>query len=109
MSSHLDIVPILAGLLGVKNPPQDYSCGIDLLAPDAPERNHVLIANWDEVFFAGKKYKSHIPLDADDLAKQIITDADDRELDDVTPFYREYRKELIKVQNDLNRFSRPAR
>ena len=109
MSSHLDIVPMLAGFLGVENPPEDYSCGINLLAPDAPERNYALIANWDELFFAGKKYKSYIPLDADDYAKQIITDAYDNELPDVTPFYREYKNELIKVQKDVTRFTAPVK
>lgn len=109
MSSHLDIVPMLAPLFGVENPPEDYSCGINLLAPDSPERHYALIANWDEVFFAGKKYKSYIPLDADDLARQTITDTEDRELPDVTPFYEEYKTDLIKVQSDLTRFTRPAR
>ena len=108
MSSHLDIVPMLAPLFGVENPPEDYSCGINLLAPEAPERNYALIANWDEVFFAGTKYKSYIPLDADDLAKQIVTDADDNELPDVTPFYTEYKNDLIQVQQDLTRFANPA-
>ncbi len=109
ISSHLDIVPMLAGFFGVENPPEDYSCGINLLSPDAPERNYALIANWDELFFAGKKYKSYIPLDADDYAKQIITDADDRELADVTPFYKEYKNELIKVQKDVTRFTAPVK
>ena len=109
MSSHLDIVPMLSGFFGVENPAEDYSCGINLLAPGAPERHYALIANWDEVFFAGKKYKSYIPLSAADMAKQIITDANDRELSDVAPFYREYRSDLIKVQNDLTRFTRQVR
>ncbi|MBE6379037.1 MAG: DUF3413 domain-containing protein [Lentisphaerae bacterium] len=109
MSSHLDIVPMLAGFFGVQNPAEDYSCGINLLAENAPERKYALIANWDEVFFAGEKYKSHIPMDADDFAKQTITDADDRELDDVGLFYKEYSKELIKVQKDLTRFTAPVK
>ncbi len=108
MSSHLDIVPMLAGFLGVENPAEDYSCGMDLLAKDAPQRKYALIANWDEVFFAGEKYKSYIPMDADDFARQIITDANDRELDDVTLFYKEYSKELIRVQKDLTRFTAPV-
>lgn len=105
MSSHLDVVPMIAGFFGVENKPEDYSCGINLLAEDSPERKYALIANWDEVFFAGKKYKSYIPMDVDDIARQIITDANDRELDDTTPFYKEYGAELIRVQHDLTRFT----
>ena len=108
MSSHLDIVPMLAPLLGVKNDPADYSCGFDLLAENAPTRRYAIIANWDEVFFAGEKYKSLIPLDAVDAAKQVVTDSNDNPLDDVDAFYAEYNADLIQVQNDLNRFAAPA-
>lgn len=108
MSSHLDIVPMLAPLLGVRNDPADYSCGFDLLAENAPTRRYALIANWDEVFFAGEKYKSLIPLDAVDAAKQVVTDSNDNPLDDVDAFYAEYNADLIQVQNDLNRFAAPA-
>ena len=105
MSSHLDIVPMLAKFFGVRNAPKDYSCGFDLLAEKAAKRRYALIANWDEVFFAGEKYKSLIPQDAFSFAKQVITDADDRVLDDVKPFYQEYGKDLMKVQQDLTRFT----
>lgn len=108
MSSHLDIIPMLAPLLGVKNDPADYSCGYDLLAENAPTRRYAIIANWDEVFFAGEKYKSLIPLDAVDYAKQTVMDKNDQPLHDVDAFYAEYNADLIQVQNDLNRFSAPS-
>ena len=98
---------MIAGFFGVENKPEDYSCGINLLAADSPERKYALIANWDEVFFAGKKYKSYILMDVDDIARQIITDADDKELDDTDLFYKEYGAELIRVQRDLTRFTAP--
>jgi membrane-anchored protein YejM (alkaline phosphatase superfamily) len=107
LSSHLDIIPMLAGFFGVKNDPADYSCGINLLAPDAPKRRYAIIANWDQVFFAGEKYKSLIPLDTASFAAQTITDVNDNELPEVDPFYEEYNADLIKVQEDLNRFTAP--
>ena len=105
MSSHLDIVPMLAKLFGVRNDPRDYSCGFDLLAEKAARRRYSLIANWDEVFFAGVKYKSIIPKDAFSFAKQVITDGNDRPLSDVKLFYQEYGKDLMEVQRDLTRFT----
>ena len=105
MSSHLDIVPMLAKFLGIRNDPEDYSCGFDLLATPGKKRRYALIANWSEVFFAGEKYKSLIPTDAVSFAKQVITDHNDVPLDDVEPFYREYNDALIKVQKDLTRFT----
>jgi len=105
LSSHLDIVPMLAKLFGVKNDPGDYSCGFDLLKENAPKRRYALIADWSQVFFAGEKYKSLIPLDAISYAKQVITDSEDRPLNSVDPFYQEYNKDLMQVQNDLTRFT----
>ena len=105
MSSHLDIVPMLAKLFGVRNDPKDYSCGFDLLAGKAAKRRYSLIANWSEVFFAGEKYKSIIPQDAFSFAKQVITDGNDRPLSDVKPFYQEYGRDLMEVQRDLTRFT----
>lgn len=90
LSSHLDIVPMLAKLFGVQNDPRDYSCGFDLLSPEKPHRRYAIIADWDQVFFAGEKYKSLVPLDAFSYAKQKITDADDNPLPTVEPFYQEY-------------------
>ena len=109
MSSHLDIVPMLSKLFGVRNDPRDYSCGFDLLAVPRKLRRYSLIANWSQVFFAGTKYKSLIPTDAVSFAKQVITDSNDVPLADVSPFYREYNKDLIEVQKDLTRFTAPAR
>ena len=46
-------------------------------------------------------------MDVDDIARQIITDADDNELDDIDLFYKEYGADLIRVQHDLTRFTAP--
>ena len=109
MSSHLDIVPMIARFFGVENDPADYTCGSDLLEDGAEGRRYALIANWSQVFFAGEKYKSLIPLNAAAAAAQVITDADDRKLPDVRPFYREYNADLIRVQRDLTRFTARGR
>ena len=105
MSSHLDVIPMLAKFFGVENPSEDYSCGFDLLSDPGMTRNYSLIANWSEVFFAGTKYKSLLPTDAASFAKQVITDSNDKPLADVSDFYREYNKSLIEVQHELTRFS----
>ena len=105
MSSHLDIIPMLARFFGVENSPRDYSCGYDLISNPEFTRHYSLIANWSNVFFAGEKYKSLIPTDAASFAKQVITDSNDKPLTDVSAFYREYNKSLIEVQKDLTRFS----
>lgn len=107
MSSHMDIVPMLAKHFGVQNPASDYSCGMDLL-DESQVRRYALIADWDRVFFAGEKYKSLLPLDALSYASQTVTDGDDKPLDSTSEFYREYTKDLIRVQHDLARFTTQA-
>ncbi|MBO5760830.1 MAG: sulfatase-like hydrolase/transferase [Lentisphaeria bacterium] len=105
MSSHLDIVPMLAKFFGVKNPSGDFSCGYDLLSAEKPRRRYALIADWDRVFFAGEKYKTLIPTDVHSAAAQVITDADDKKLPDTGLFYKEYGKDLIQVQKELTIFT----
>lgn len=105
MSSHLDLIPMLAKFFGVENSSRDYSCGFDLLSDPGFTRRYSLIANWSQVFFAGEKYKSLIPTDAVSFAKQVITDSNDVPLADVSLFYREYNKSLIEVQKELTRFT----
>lgn len=105
LSSHLDVVPMLAKHFGVNCDPEIYSCGMDLLSEKRPARRYAIIANWDQVFFAGEKYKSLIPLNSVDYAKQVVTDVNDKELGDVNVFYSEYNTDLIKVQKDLTRFT----
>lgn len=105
MSSHLDIVPMLAPHLGVVNASRDFSAGYDLLAEHAVPRRYVVSANWQEVFFTGEKYKSQVPLNSVDYAKQTITDANDNPLPSVDPFYREYNADLKELQQDLVRFT----
>ena len=80
---------------------------MDLL-DESQVRRYALIADWDRVFFAGEKYKSLLPLDALSYASQTVTDGDDKPLDSTSEFYREYTKDLIRVQHDLARFTTQA-
>ncbi len=104
MSSHVDVVAMLAPYFGVENPPADFSLGKNLLAPDAPERQYSVIAGWTALFFAGKKLKMQLPVNSFDAITMTLYDADDRRLPDPQQFFRECRDELVEVQRDLRRF-----
>ena len=104
MSSHVDIVAMLAPYFGVENPPADFSLGKNLLAPDAPERKYSVIAGWSTLFFAGDKYKMLLPVNSVDAITGTLYDAQDRRLPDRQVFFRECRDELVEVQRDLRRF-----
>ena len=104
MSSHLDIVAILAPYFGVENPAEDFSHGMNLLAPNAPKRRYTVIAQFDDSFFTAEKYKMPLPLDEFGAITARAYDAEDREVPDPGAVYREYQQELMQVLRDLNRF-----
>ena len=104
MSSHLDVVAILAPYFGVENPASDFSHGMNLLAPGAPKRRYTVITQFDESFFTGEKYKMDLPLDEFGSITARAYDANDRELDDAGVVYRECVRDLTEVQRDLARF-----
>ena len=104
MSSHVDIVAMLAPYFGVENDPRDFCLGKNLLGPDAPERKYAVIAGWSTIFFVGKKYKMVLPLNSFDAVTMKLYDAMDNPLPDPQVFFREYREELIEVQKDMQRF-----
>ncbi len=105
MSAHVDIVPMLAPYFGVENPSHEFSVGLNLLAPGAPERTYTLITDWDKVVFASSKYKTTLPVSSMGAIKQRLSDGEDRPLPSTAPFYREMRSELFKIQRDLSRFA----
>lgn len=55
LSSHVDIVPTIAPFLGVRNPPEDYSQGINLLGPE--KRDHTIVADWNRICYVDSRYK----------------------------------------------------
>ena len=104
MSSHVDIVAMLAPHFGVENDPGDFCLGKNLIGPKAPVRNYAIIAGWDTFFFVGKKYKMVLPLNSFDAVTMKLYDAQDNPLPDSQVFFREYREELVEVQKDMRRF-----
>lgn len=61
-TSHMDIVPTLMKLLGVKNPPSDYSSGADLF--DRPARPFLPVFSWDTSALIENNYALVMPLEA---------------------------------------------
>lgn len=104
MSSHVDIIAMLAPYFRVENPPEDFSLGKNLLSENSPKRKYSVIAGWDSLFFAGNKYKMLLPINNFDSITSQLFDAEDRKLSDRSAFYRECRDELIEVQQDIRRF-----
>ncbi|TLD45374.1 MAG: Inner membrane protein YejM [Accumulibacter sp.] len=106
ITSHLDIPATVMPLLGVRNPPQDYSQGQNLLAPDF-RRDYAVAADWHRVAYIGEKYKVAFPTNARGAVRMEVLDADDRPVVDREQAKAEIRQETVEMMNNLTRFSRP--
>ncbi len=75
MTSHLDIPATLLPLLGVKNPPADYSMGNDLFGLEV--RDFTVVADWERLGYITDSAKMYIPLKSGAGLLSQVTDKDD--------------------------------
>ncbi len=101
ITSHLDIPATLMTLLGVTNPAQDYSEGIDLLA-DA-ERTYTVVSGWDTIAYVDNEDKAIFPMNV--LGDKIVTTKADVEVKNPDAFYQKHQPVLIQVMKDMSQFS----
>ena len=106
ITSHLDIPATLMPLLGVSNPPEDYSQGYNMLATDF-NRAYAVAADWQRVAYIGEKFKIAFPVNAAGVIRQEALDSDDRALSDPGQAKNEIRPAMLEIMNNLTRFSRP--
>lgn len=105
ITSHLDIPATLMPLLGVKNPPSDYSHGYDLLAPGY-RRDYAVAADWNRIAYIGNDFKVSFPVNALGAIRNEVTDGDDRPLADSGGVIRAIRTAMLEIMGNLTRFSR---
>ncbi len=60
MSNHMDVIPTLMPIFGVKNPQRDYSTGINLLSSEV--RTHAVLAEWSGTAYIDDEVKIALPL-----------------------------------------------
>jgi hypothetical protein len=101
MTSHLDLPATVLTLLGVTNPPEDYSLGQDLLG--SAVREYTVISGWAEIAYVDGEYKSPFPLRSYDLRVRSVTTRDDAPTDRKT-FLASRHAQLARVMKDLKRF-----
>jgi membrane-anchored protein YejM (alkaline phosphatase superfamily) len=106
ISSHLDLPATLMPLLGVQNPPVDYSLGQNLLAADF-HRDYAVAAGWNRIAYIGEKFKISFPVNASGVVRDQVLDDDDRPVSDRDHAKNEIRPAMVEMMNNLTRFSRP--
>ncbi|MCX5633357.1 MAG: sulfatase-like hydrolase/transferase [Phycisphaerae bacterium] len=102
ITSHLDIPATICKLLGVTNPPQDYSEGIDLLGTE--KHQFTVISDWDTIAYVDNEHKAIFPTTI--LGLNTVTTKTNVEITDRTTFYKAHQPDLVRVMKDLSRFSK---
>ena len=105
ISSHLDIPATLLPLLGVMNPPQDYSLGGNLLDPKF-HRPYAVAADWNRIAYLGERYKITIPFNATGSLRNEVTDGDDNPVADISAAKQAISQERAEIMTNLARFSK---
>jgi membrane-anchored protein YejM (alkaline phosphatase superfamily) len=107
ITSHLDIPATLMPLLGVRNPPSDYSQGMNLLDP-AYHRDYAVAADWNRLAYLGEKVKVAFPINATGGAKRDeVTDGNDHAIADPAQAKQKISPAIAEMMQNLTRFSRP--
>ena len=107
ITSHLDIPATLMPLLGVRNPPSDYSQGMNLLDPGY-HREYAVAADWNRLAYLGEKGKVAFPINATGSAKRDeVTDGNDHAIADADQAKRNISPAIAEMMQNLTRFSRP--
>lgn len=101
LTSHLDLPATILTLLGVKNPPSDYSLGQDLLG--SAVRDYTVVSGWAEVAYVDDEYKSSFPLKSYDVRSRVVTTRLDAPAD-AKAFQSTRNERLLQVLKDLKRF-----
>jgi membrane-anchored protein YejM (alkaline phosphatase superfamily) len=105
MSSHLDLPATLLRLLGVANPPSDYSLGNDLL--HGPERTSTVVSGWDDLAYVDAQHKVVLPVGRFDLGrKRRVTTRDDAALDEPAALAADDHSRVLGLLRELTRFGR---
>ncbi|MCX5634966.1 MAG: sulfatase-like hydrolase/transferase [Planctomycetota bacterium] len=103
ITSHLDIVPTLMKLLGVKNPPADYCLGYDLLGDKI--RSFTVISDWNALVYVDDKFKAVFPLGVYGFGNQNVTTHNDAEVENTDAFYNSHRDVLLKILDQAGKFT----
>ena len=101
ITSHLDIPVTILNLLGVTNPPQDYSQGFDLLGNE--KRRFTVISDWDAIVYVDGEYKATFPMNI--FSPKIVTTKSYIEISDKAAFYQTHQLPLVEIMKGLSNFS----
>lgn len=102
ISSHLDIQSTVAGLIGVENPPSDYSFGINLIAGNT--RQYTICSDWDNICYIDNEYKYTIPTHYSILSSNQLFTKNDKRVSDESKFFETHGKIIRNLMSEVGKF-----
>ena len=104
MTSHMDVIPTLLPLLGVKNPTRDYSTGVNLLA--GGQRTHTVLAEWSSTGYVDGEVKIAMPLSVVSTQHPLVTGPHDEKLTakQQDELFARKAKNLAAMMEELGRY-----
>lgn len=101
-TSHIDWVPTLLPLMGVKNPASDYAQGKSLF--DATARDYRVASDWSSIAVIDDTYKIRLPLTSSGALRSEVSDVTDKPIEDSRDVIAQSQKKLIDVMKSLSTF-----
>lgn len=101
-TSHIDWVPTLLPLMGVKNPASDYAQGKSLF--DTSARDYRVASDWSSIAIMDDKYKIRLPLTSSGVLRNEVTDANDKTIDQAGDIIALNQQKLIAVMKSLSTY-----
>jgi len=104
MSNHMDVIPTLMPILGVKNPKQDYTTGINLLSEEV--RDHAVLAEWSSTAYIDNDVKIAMPLAVVATQHPTVTGGHDQVLTqkEQDALFASKTKNLGSMMEELGRY-----
>jgi len=101
-TSHIDWVPTLLPMLGVKNPVSDYAQGRSLF--DTSARDYRVASDWSSIAIMDDKYKIRMPLTSSGALRNEVSDANDKAVENTRDIIAESQHKLISLMKSLSTY-----
>ncbi len=103
MTNHMDVIPTLMPLLGVRNPKADYTTGVNLLAGET--RDHALLAEWSSTAYIDDEVKIAMTLTVS-MQQPYVTGPRDEPLSpqEQDALFARKAKNLAQAMEELGRY-----
>ena len=104
MTSHMDVIPTIMPLLGVKNPTDDYATGYNLFGEQ--QRKYTYISDWDKVTYVDDEVKIVQPVNTNSFMTVKVSKASDEMLSESQQASMLQKKQTAMLQliKDLGKF-----